>query len=619
MKNYVKSSVGQSSKFGNVYLCQFSIDIKKQIAFYPYSAGCIWAYAEQEGTVERGQLGGIFFIKKPFEEMLESFIDPDLVGFSNYAWNGNYNLVLSKMIKEKYPNCVIVFGGPETPDDSHNWFDANPHIDILVHQEGELAFNQILAGSPYDEIQGITYRTGDSINTSQSSRMQKLDNVPSPYLAGLFDDLDKEGRTLNMIIETDRGCPFKCTFCDWGGVTFSKVKQFGLEKIFGEIEWAGKNGVEMIQSADANFGIFKERATLIADHLTEVKSVYGYPKKFDTSWAKNSNDTVIEIAGKLRKAQLGSRFDLSVQSLNPTVQENIERKNMAINRFQDLVGAARQEGLVATVEFILVLPGETFDSWVDGLIQLLNYDNIVIEVNPAQLLRNSALSSPEQIEKHGIKHCEGDFGEWSSLFVEEKAKYIIETNTMPYSDLLKSWKWTWCARLGHVLGITNIILEEIRKIQEVTSRDFYTKWFTYVTSSSGLLNEKYNEWVQKYLNENEFVGYTYEFQYLEDLGNLKRTILLSELSEFLGLNYPDVDSESILDYFNLAFFNPNISYPVEYKGLIIDHPGMGIFNEFYMFVGMTRRHGGWRCSVRQIDNTVADNVGVKQKRLSAAN
>lgn len=585
----------------NVYLCQFSTDIKGKIAFFPYSAGSVWAYAESQGVVKRSQLSGIFFLKKPLQEALDKFIDPDIVGFSNYAWNGNYNLALSKLIKERYPDCTIIFGGPETPDNCDEWFKKEDHIDILVHQEGERAFTDILSGKELSEIPNISFSDGNKVLTNQSVRLPQLDDVPSPYLVGLFDNLDHEGYVLNAIIETDRGCPFKCTFCDWGGVTFSKVKRFNLEKIFGEIEWAGKNKVEMIQSADANFGIFKERAELIADQLVKTKAKYGYPKKFDTSWAKNSNETVLDIAGKLKSAEMGSRFDLSVQSLNSEVQKNIERSNLGINKFEELVGLARKKQLVATVELILVLPGETYESWVEGIYELLEHDNIVIEVNPAQLLKNSALNSKEHVEKFGIKAIESDFGEWSSHYVPELAKYIIETKDMSYQDLLKSWQFTWCARLGHVLGLTNILLEKLQEKYDITPRKFYGKWFNYVTSSSGIINEAFQNWNKKYLLDNEFVSFTYEFGYLEKLGNTHRNQTLKELEEFIEANFDHVknkDLKEALEFFDIAYYNPNLNYPYKFKDMIIDHPGPGIFEDYYMFVGMTRRHGGWRCKIK---------------------
>ena len=61
-----------------------------------------------------------------------------------------------------------------------------------------------------------------------------LSEVPSPYVTGLFDsivEMNSEEMILNGIIETDRGCPFKRTFCDWGSLTFNKVRKFHVGKI----------------------------------------------------------------------------------------------------------------------------------------------------------------------------------------------------------------------------------------------------------------------------------------------------------------------------------------------------------------------------------------------------
>ena len=63
----------------------------------------------------------------------------------------------------------------------------------------------------------------------------------------------------NVTLETNRGCPYACTFCDWGSLTYNKVKKFCLNRVYDELEWVGKNGCDFISLADANFGMFPER------------------------------------------------------------------------------------------------------------------------------------------------------------------------------------------------------------------------------------------------------------------------------------------------------------------------------------------------------------------------
>ena len=232
---------------GNIYLTQFSIAVQEQFVYFPYSIGCVWAYAEQMGTVDRSQLGGLFFVKEPIEKIILKFYNPKLVGFSNYMWNEGYNDTLAKEIKARWPECKIMYGGPQVPDKISDWHDEHDFVDICVHQEGEITFNDIVSGKANKDIAGITYNeNGDWTQTGPSERIINLEDIQSPYLIGLFDNLAQEGYSINAIVETDRGCPYKCTFCDWGGTTFSKVKKFDLNRVFGEIEWAGKNKVEML-------------------------------------------------------------------------------------------------------------------------------------------------------------------------------------------------------------------------------------------------------------------------------------------------------------------------------------------------------------------------------------
>ena len=80
-----------------------------------------------------------------------------------------------------------------------------------------------------------------------------------------------------------------CTFCDWGGVTFSKVKKFNLERIQEELDWMGQNKIEIVTNTDANFGIFKDRDMQITNMLIDRKQKYGYPVLFDTNWNKNAS------------------------------------------------------------------------------------------------------------------------------------------------------------------------------------------------------------------------------------------------------------------------------------------------------------------------------------------
>ena len=87
------------------------------------------------------------------------------------------------------------------------------------------------------------------ITRGETDRITDVDSIPSPYLTGLFDSF-AAGPGRAAMIETNRGCPYGCTFCDWGSATLSRVRKFDLQRVFDELEWAAKNRLETVAIAD---------------------------------------------------------------------------------------------------------------------------------------------------------------------------------------------------------------------------------------------------------------------------------------------------------------------------------------------------------------------------------
>ncbi len=584
---------------GNIYLTQFSIAVQEQFVYFPYSIGCVWAYAEQMGTVDRSQLGGLFFVKEPIEKIILKFYNPKLVGFSNYMWNEGYNDTLAKEIKARWPECKIMYGGPQVPDKITDWHDEHHFVDMCVHQEGEITFNDIVSGKANKDIAGITYNeNGNWTQTGPSERIINLEDIQSPYLTGLFDNLAQEGYSINAIVETDRGCPYKCTFCDWGGTTFSKVKKFDLDRVFGEIEWAGKNKVEMLNSSNANFGIFKQRDSAIVDKIIEVKQKYGYPKLFETSWAKNSNRDVLELAMRLDKEGLLRKFGVSVQSTEPDVLKKIKRSNMKINEFDDILSEAKKHNIAVMVETIVGLPGESYETYTNNYIALLKHTNVSVDSYPLSLLNNSEMFFPEYVEKHKIewKWVDNSFGEHN---IEERDRQVIATESMPIKDMQKVWQWIWCIRLGHMLGITFDIVNELVKETDITYKKFYEDWLQYIQTSFNILNEQFTK-SNMYLREHKYNHYLYHYDFISELCDTNRAKLIEDIGIFIETYYPEVDSSKYCSIFDMYYYNPQIQYPITINGYKVDHAGLGDMNNFASFVGLTRKKQGWRCKVKKI-------------------
>ena len=515
----------------NVYMAQMSLELPgSNYYYYPYSVGVVWAYATtQEGIVENYHLDGLYSVKEPIEELVDRMVDPAVVGLSSYVWNVAYNEALAKAIKARYPECKMIIGGAETPNKSQDFFEDKPHIDYLIHQEGEISFTGLLQSfvglKDEETVPGISInRNGKTLMTGPSQRINDLDVVPSPYIMGLFDHLDEmyPGKIWNAVIETNRGCPFMCTFCDWGGTTFSKVKKFNLERIQEELEWMGKNKIEMLTNTDANFGIFKDRDMEITDMLIRTKEKHGFPVLFDTNWSKNATVQLVDMAVKLMESDMMRRFTMALQSTNPLVLKHIKRVNLKEEAMTKVAETAFKEGMSVNTELIIGLPGETWESWTTGLCDLLSKD-IIVEAYPVTILQNSEMNDAAYKEEHGITQV--TLKSYFSNIVDEYQETLTGTKDLPEEQMKKLWLWTWYTSMMDANGFTQIVTRYLNKRHNMPFEKFYERLLDWGLETKEAAAHKWLKQWQGYGENLEFnmflAGLTYA-PVLEDLGVTNR-------------------------------------------------------------------------------------------------
>lgn len=486
-------------------------------AYYlPYSPGVIWSYANQYKHIQDNYyLGEFVWRRDPIQQSLDLIKDSDIVGFSNYIWNKNYNNVLARELKKLNPEVLIIVGGPEPPITNQDFFKLYPYVDLVVKQEGEISFRKILEQlllpeQDFKSIHGLLVNdNGNTIDTGSGQRISNLDVIPSPYLSGVFDKLFENNPdvTWNATIESNRGCPYACTFCDWGSLTYNKVKKFNLERVFAELEWIGKHRCDFMALTDANFGIFPERDMMIAEKLIETRLKYDNPKAYTISWAKNQKQEVVNIVKKLiyeGGAKIG--LNLSVQTMNEDVLETIKRKNLEQHKIEEVFDVCEANNIPLFTELILGLPGETLQSWKDNFYKLYKAGNHTgITVYQAQLLENAEMNL-EQREEFKLEgrtvwdYIVGSSNEADEL--REGLEVVVATKDMPREDMLQAQLHSWMQNTFHINGITNFISRTLYKKHNIEYSEFYEKLFVTITNDPWFsaemhrIAEHYENWVR---------------------------------------------------------------------------------------------------------------------------
>ena len=558
----------------NVYLVQpnFKSTIEGQSSYWlPYSVGVLWSYSQQYQEIrDHYELKQFIFKRDNIQSVVNTLQDQLVMVLSCYVWNWEYNKALGQLVKEKFPDSFIIVGGPQITNRplETDFFKQNPWVNVVINGEGEQGFTDCL----------IDHSLGRAKRIYKSSRLEKLD-FPSPYLTGLFDELVRQNPDVkwNATIETNRGCPYACTFCDWGSLTYSKVKKFDIDRVYQELDWIGKEKIDYLAFADANFGAFKQRDLGIAQHLSDIRTRTGFPKNINLAYNKNSNETVVDIIDLFSKSGLNRGLTLSFQSLNDTTLEHIKRKNMAINQAHEIFDLLEKKQLNYYSELILGLPMETPESWKQGHWKLLDMgQHQTLEIFLTMMLENSELNDPEYKRKYQIQTTKVSDFFYTNFDIEdnisESLHLVKSTNTMTNQELIDCFMFSWVIINLHSYGWTQIYARFLNSHMQISYEQFYSKIYTSIVDRQlGVISELYHTYKEnlyQYLNDYE----TFSSRQLspdilrnaQRLLHVNRTTILNQLTQYINTNYVDLDSaltDRLHDYQSHYIASHETQYP----------------------------------------------------------
>lgn len=361
----------------------------------PLASGYLQAYARQDPEVA----GAFDFaihaaeVTTPLEKLVSDLVelDADVYGLSCYLWNMRRMKALLDELVRLRPDSYIILGGPQVMHHAAEYVEPSARNVLVCNSEGEKPFTAFLrevAGDrDFHQVPGVSFWSdGELVTTAQPDRIKDLDEIPSPFAAGVFDG----GEYTFAVVETNRGCPYRCSYCYWGAATNDKVHRWELDRVKADLSWISEHGVESIFIADANWGALP-RDVELTRHLVECKERNGYPSMVAIQAAKNRPDRVTEITEILVEGGMLTSQPVSLQTTSPQALELVQRANIKESTYVELQAKLREKKISSYTELIWPLPGETLRSYQEGIGKLCATGADAVVSYPQLLLRNTPM------------------------------------------------------------------------------------------------------------------------------------------------------------------------------------------------------------------------------------
>ena len=503
----------------------------------------------------------------------------DVLGLSCYTWNWKLQCQIARAIKGRHPGCLVVAGGPEPDYKDKDFFRSHPYIDMVAVKDGEVTFASILArvagdDRDFSDIGGLYLPGADAhVCTGPAVVPQVFDESPYLRQSGSYEALiRKHGGLFNATWETNRGCPYSCSFCDWGSNTMSKLRRFDMERVEAEIAWFGRMKIAILFLADANFGMLP-RDLDITDRVTETYARYGHPLYLSYNNAKNNPDRSVAISKKLLDAGLTSKYELAIQHTREEVLAATNRQSISADKQVQVVKQLMVNGVAVDVQLILGIPGDTRALWRSCLGDLMEWGiHAYYLVFLYHLLPNAPAAAPEFVARWEIETVRRYVFTFSSNKrlrgpIDPKMarnRIIVSSKSYSRDDWVMMNVYAGFTKALHNCGLTQMIARYLRFTHDVAYEDFYRafiedlcaevepakSWFQAVAAH-------YREFLEsedaiEFMDVEALPDYPYQvspFQWIYVQACLQLDDFYDAAREFLVARYPAVRRiASLVDY-----------------------------------------------------------------------
>lgn len=386
----------------------------QNVHWLPYAVGCLIAYAKQFKEINDAySFMEPLYLPHPYVDYNDQLEQADILCLTTYVWNQKYNDGLARHYKTIRPDGLVIYGGANVPEDkelAQTYADIRPQVDLFLVGPGEANFKTFLLNrdKPLYSHVGTFSRSHNNVNVNKDLYALPAEDIPNPYLAGVFDSIVEriDEKIIGITFESTRGCPFRCSFCDWGGLSRSIVHRIENKLLWETIDWiyAHGNKIQIVDIIDANLGMV-ERDLHMIKYFAECQERTGHRIKVTTNgFVKNGSKWLHELILTLHGIfGYSKNVMLSFQTHSQAALDVIDRSNIRNERLYPLIEQLKAGGVQIQSEMILGLPGETVESWTATLEKDVQLGISRMRGYPLIVIPNTPIYSKEFREKYQVK------------------------------------------------------------------------------------------------------------------------------------------------------------------------------------------------------------------------
>lgn len=359
-----------------------------------------------------------------FQEYIRK-LAPKIVGFTSFTFNFSAAKKIMEEIKHVNPKIITVMGGVHVSAIPKIILEENRDLDYVVYGEGEITLlelcKHILEGDEVNKIDGLAFRDQEEVIVNpQRDLIKNLDELPSPSR-----ELLPLKKYPVILVQTSRGCPYSCIFCNINTFYGRKIRFRDPKKVIDECEHV------ISKFGSRNFFFFGDSFTFnpswIEGFCDEI-----IKRKLEFNWACETRVDNVDFPMLKKMREAGCvEIQYGIDYGDEDVLKNLG-KNIPMSCVEEAVTWAKKAGLYTGGFFIFNVPGENKET-MEKTFQLIQKVPIdAIEVNLLTPFPGTPLwSNPGH---YNMRIIEDNFDYYTTK------KYVMENMDFPQKDFVPAFK-----------------------------------------------------------------------------------------------------------------------------------------------------------------------------------